>query len=272
VTTVRELGLPPGWAPTRWFGTAGMAALMLALGVFMIAMGLPWLGEGTPYRAAAVLLGVGFTGFAVMIVRHAMRVRQTATRDVDLAKDDDGTLVLRVRRPRALQLASCAWLLSAGGGALLLGATLLSAGDITGLLYITCGAFVALPLGLLVRGAPLSEIRLGPERVHYRAHGRSLTAAWDDIELVGATETRYLRRIFLRARDVRRRAERFSWNTAHQRREDALGIAILTDHFGVGPAPLFHLLRFHHEHPAARAELGTAASLQRLREGRFTAP
>jgi hypothetical protein len=249
-----------------------MAALMLALGLVMIVVGVPWLGEGTPYRAAAVLLGVGFGGFSVVIVRHGMRVRQTAIRGVDLAEDDDGSPVLRVRQPRALQLASCAWLLSAFAGLLLLGATLLSAGDLMGLLYTACGAFVAVPLGLLLRGAPLSEIRLGPEKVHHRAHGRSLAAAWDDIEFVIATETRYLRRIFLRTQDVRRWAGRFSWHTAHQRKQDAQGIAILTDHFGVGPVPLFHLLRFYHEHPAARAELGTTAALQRLREGRFTAP
>jgi hypothetical protein len=155
---------------------------------------------------------------------------------------------------------------------LLLGATLLAAGALMGLLYLACGAFVAFPLGLLLRGAPLSEIRLGPERVHYRAHGRSLTAAWNDVEFVIATETRFLRRIFLRAPHVQRRAERFSWSAAHRQREDAPGIHILTEHFAVSPVPLFHLLRFYHEHPADRAELGTSASLQRLREGRFTAP
>jgi hypothetical protein len=40
----------------------------------------------------------------------------------------------------------------------------------------------------------------------------------------------------------------------------------------MGPVPLFHLLRFYHEYPVARAELGTAASLQRVGEARFSAP
>jgi hypothetical protein len=33
----------------------------------------------------------------------------------------------------------------------------------------------------------------------------------------------------------------------------------------VNPALAFHTLRYYHEHPAARAELGTDAAVQRMR-------
>jgi hypothetical protein len=122
---------------------------------------------------------------------------------------------------------------------------------------------------VLLRGAPLPEIRLGPEAVHVRGGGRSLAASWDDIEAVVAVKTGT---VLLRARDVRRRAERFAWTTAGRRRRDATGIEFPAGQYAVSPALLFHLLRFYHQNPLARIELGTAASLQRARTARFSAP
>jgi hypothetical protein len=45
----------------------------------------------------------------------------------------------------------------------------------------------------------------------------------------------------------------------------------VTEQFAVAPVLLYHLPRFYHENPAARAELGRTEALRRLHETRFPA-
>jgi hypothetical protein len=272
VSSVRELELPPGWESPSLVRTFGLAALIAAFGLAALAVGASGLTDtGNEVRLVAsayVLFGIGLAGGALTIVRRGLRC--SAVWGVDIAKID-GTSVLRIRQPRVMQTIYALMILCIGGSALLIGAAPLATGGGPGVLMLACGAFLAgMPLVMIARGVP--EIRLSEREVRVRGGGRSLTAAWDDMELVYGYETRHQRLLVIAARDVQRRAERFSWATRAQRRRDAEQIEIVTEHFAVDPVLLFHLLRFYHEHQAARAELATAAALHRLRDARFATP
>lgn len=276
MTPVRELEVPPGWMPPRPVRTFGLAAAGLAFSVVMLLMGAAGLTDTDTemrlFSASLALMGIGLAVGGVTIARRGLR-RRSAVRGIELAKTEDGTAVLRIRQPRVVQLIGGLAFLCVGGGAVLLGAVQLAAGSIAGVLMLGCGAFLAgVPLVTLLRGAPLAEIRLDPQVVQLRGSGRRLTAVWDDVETVVGVGMRHQRLLVILAANVERRPERFSWATRGQRRQDAERIDIVTDHFAAEPVLLFHLLCFYHEHPAARAELGTAASLERVREGRFAPP
>jgi hypothetical protein len=276
MTTARELEMPPGWAVPGRIRTFATAAMIVAFALLMIALGVGGLGNEDQdvqvFALVYILFSVGLLGGARVIVRRA--VRTSSVRAVDLRKDDDGTAVLCVRQTRAVQLITALTLLCAGGSFALLGARLLvDGGLLLGPLFLLCGLFlVGLQLAAVARGAPPVEVRLGPHRVRVQTGDRWLSARWDDVAAVYAYETRHQRLITISASGVERRAGRFTWATRAQRRRDAERIEIDTQHFAVDPVLLFHLLDFYHSHPLARVELGTAASLRRVREARFTAP
>jgi hypothetical protein len=271
VSSVRELETPSGWAPPRAVPALGLAAALLAFGLLIAAVGLTGLDDAdTPlsFPLSFVLMGTGLAAGAVPVLRRGFR--RSAVRGVDLVKADDGPPVLRIRQLRAVQLIGALMLMLFGGGALLLGVAQLVAGAIGGVVMLACGvALAGMPLVVLLRGAPLTEIRLDAHAVQLRGGGRWLTAAWDDVEYLFPVETRHQRLIVLEARNVERRPERFSWTTRAQRRRDAERIDIATEHFGLDHVLLYHLLRFYHENPLARTELGTATALRRVREARF---
>jgi hypothetical protein len=276
VTPVRELEVPPGWMPPRPVRTFGLAAVGLAFSVLILLMGAAGLTDTDTdmrlFSASLALIGIGFAIGGVTIARRGLR-RRSVVRGIELAKTEDGTAVLRIRQPRVVQMIGGLAFVCVGGGAVLFGAAQLAAGGIAGVLMLGCGAYLAgVPLVTLLRGAPLAEIRLDPQAVQLRGSGRRLTALWGDLEAVVGVETRHQRLLVILAGNVERRPERFSWATPRQRRRDAERIDIVTDHFAAEPVLLFHLLCFYHEHPSARAELGTAASLQRVHEERFAAP
>jgi hypothetical protein len=271
VSSVRELETPSGWAPPRAVPALGLAAALLAFGLLLAAMGVTGL-SGTnavpSFSLSFVLMGTGLAAGAVPVLRRGFR--RSGVRGVDLAKAGDGTPVLRIRQLRAVQLVGALMLLLFGGGALLLGAAQLAAGAIGGVVMLACGAaLVGMPLVVLLRGAPLTEIRLDAHAVQLRGGGRWLTAAWDDVHHLFPVETRHQRLIVLDAHDIERRPEPFSWTTRAQRRRDAERIDVVTEHFGLDHVLLYHLLRFYHENPLARTELGSTTALQRVHEARF---
>lgn len=274
MASVRELELPQGWTAPSRLRTFGLAALTAGFGLGLLAIGGPGMtdpvGVHRVLALGVVLMGVALVGGSVMLGRRGPR-RSVVSGGVDLTKTDGGVPVLRIRQPRALRLASTLLLLCFGGGSLLFGAAALAMGGPVGVPIAACGAvLVGMRFAMIAWGVP--EIRIGERVVQVRSGGRLLTTTWDDVRYFDGYETRHQRLLVISSLRVERQAARLYWATPAQRRRDAERIEIGTEQFAVPPVLLFHLLRFYHEHPLARTELGTAAALRRLREARFTAP
>ncbi|QYN33416.1 hypothetical protein K1T35_33650 [Pseudonocardia sp. DSM 110487] len=272
MTSVQELDLPMGWEPASRSRTYALVALTAPFSLIVLtvsALGLtgPTV-EGRLFASAFFLVGIGFAGGTWAIWRRGRP--GSGVRGVELAKTDDGTPVLRIRRPRILQVTTTFIVLCFGAGAVVIGAGPLITGGTPAVVFLLCGAyFVVMPLVMLAWGVP--EIRLDERGVLARGGGRRSTVAWDDVVGLYGIETRHERRLVIAALDVKWQAERFYWTTPARRRRNAEQIEIVTEQFGVAPVLLYHLLRFYHENPAARAELGRREALRRLHDARFPA-
>lgn len=272
MTSVHELDLPIGWEPASRSRTYALVALAapFSLGVLTVsALGLtdPTV-EGRLSAWAFFLVGIGFAGGTWAIWRRGRP--RSGVRGVELTTADDGTPVLRIRPPRILQAAITSTVLCFGAGAVVLGSVPLVTGGTPVVLLLLCGMFlVMMPLVMLAWGVP--EIRLDERGVWARGGGRRSTVAWDDVVGMYGIETRHERRLVIAALDVKWQAERFYWTTPARRRRNAEQIELVTEPFALDPVLLYHLLRFYHENPAARAELGRKESLRRLHDARFPA-
>jgi hypothetical protein len=273
MASVRELDLPAGWEPTnraRRYGPVALGALVSLAVLIGSVLGLidPTV-VGRLFALGSFLMGIGFAGGTFGLWRRGRP--RFGVRGVDLAKSADGTPVLRIRQPRLLRVAGALKALCFGAGFLLIGVSLLIMGVGMGVLMLGCGAILAgmLPV-MLTWGVP--EIRLDEQGVWARGGGTRRSAGWDDVVLLSGAETRYQRRLlFIVALDVKWQGERLYWTTPARRRRNSEEIEIMTEQFAVAPVLLYHLLRFYHENPAARAELGRREALRRLHDARFPA-
>jgi hypothetical protein len=287
--SVHELDLPMGWAPpasrSRTYALVALAATFSLIVLTVSALGLtdPTV-EGRLFSAAFFLVGIGFAGGTWAMWRRGRP--HSGVRGVELAKTDDGTPVLRIRQPRILQITITFIGLCFGAGAVVLAGIMVSAvlspvsppptfvamvtGGIAAMVFLLCAVYlVVMPFVMLAWGVP--EIRLDERGVWARGGGRRSTVAWDNVVGLYGIETRHQRRLVIAALDVTWQAERFYWTTPARRRRNAEQIEIVTEQFAVAPVLLYLLLRFYHENPAARAELGRREALRRLHDARFPA-
>jgi hypothetical protein len=224
--------------------------------------------EGRLFASAFFLIGIGFAGGTWTIWRRGRP--RSRVRGVELAKADDGTPVLRIRQPRIMQVAITFIVLCFGAGTVVLAAVPLLTGGTPVVLLLLCGMYlVVMPLVMLAWGA--QEIRLDERGVWARSGGRRSTVTWDDVLGLYGTETRHQRRLVIAALEVKWQAARFYWTTPARRRRNAEQIELVTEQFAVDHVLLYHLLRFYHENPAARVELGRKEALRRLHDARFPA-
>jgi hypothetical protein len=269
VASVDDLGLPPGWAPPRRLWTLVKAAAVLTLGVAAIGVGAILLArsEATVVDLAIALFGAGMVSAAHLLARPALP--RARPRGVALGDDDGGVPVLHIRKPIGTRLIDAVGLLCIGGSLLLFWWS--------GALFDGWVGHVLLVVGVvLVLGSPLalvssSEVELGSETILVRS-GVGLRVEWDDIEAVLAVQAGDDRKVLLHARKIEPAADRALRRRGGRREQDGRGVEVIEvscEAFAVDPVLLFHLLAYYHTEPAARPELGTPASLQRLHDAQF---
>jgi hypothetical protein len=240
--SARELELPPEWDRQHPLKTFLQLLFLGLAAVLMITVGLFIGGTG----GLGMLLGG--VGTAVLVFGVARRVlRRSSLRAFDLAATEDGTPVLRIRRSRALPVTL---FLTFGAGCLLVGWYLFGVGDPEAAYFTVCGLLLTGFLFAAIIMDP-EELRLDPNQVTLRDFGEGRTTTWENVVRIEATGGGpYKREIVLIISYIP-------------------PITIAGGAYPLDPVLLLHLLRFYHEQPLARPELGTDTSLQRIREARF---
>lgn len=266
-----RLPLPRGWQPrSRGVVLAAVCAPVLALLVLRPAiptLGTPAWATGATVLAGTVLLLVGAYG----IVRSGWH--RAGVRVFELDEKAGATRIrysLEVVVIRIVVLASTAAFFG------LLGVLALTYSFVgPGVLLFAFGlAFLAWLVGWWLGGIQVGTLTLGPTGASLRVNNRDRSARWEDViwaQPWDATPRGGLyRRIGLRARHVA------GW-TAPTRHEWLLGprssepsIDIRCDLIDVDPVLLHSWLQFYIDHPAARSELGTPASLARAQAADFS--
>jgi len=269
VSSVDDPGLPPGWAPPGRSRILAKAAAVLSLGVAAIAVGAVLLArpEATVVDLAIVLFGAGMVSAAHLLARPALP--RARPRGVALGTDDGGVPVLQIRKPNGTRLIEAAGGLCLGGSLLLIWWSGALFDGWFGQVLLVFGVVLAVasPLALVSS----SEVELGSEAILVRS-GVGLHVEWDDIEAVLAGQTGDDRKVLLRARRIEPAVDRALRRRVARRGQDGRPgevIEVSCEDFAVDPVLLFHLLAYYHVNPAARPELGTPASLQRLHDARF---
>jgi hypothetical protein len=243
----------------------------------MLAMAIGAIDDAAPIGVRLLALGFGLFGVFLMFgvaVIVARTFPRSSARGVGLAMDDDGTPVLCIRQSRSRQVFGGIALLLFGAASLLVGVSLfVYSGSISvrAVLLTAAGAYLAgKVLVAAAVGAPLAELRLGPETVRLRTITTRVTATWDDIIAVEPAGAAERRRLDLAALDMQQEAGRLSWTPPWRARRKVVRIVeIQCVLFPIDPVRLYRLLDFYWADPRARAELGTEASLRRVRDGRF---
>lgn len=261
--SVDDLAMPPGWAPPRRWRTLAEAAAVLALGVAGISVGAALLARPTTtvVDLGIVLFGAGMVSGAHMMARPALP--RGRPRGVALGKDDGGAPVLRIGKPIRARLIDAAGFLCVGGSFLLFWWSGALFDGWLGQVIMVAGVVLAAVSPLALVSSSAVELASVAIRV---CSGAGLRVAWVDIEAVLAAQAGNDRKVQLRARKVEPAADRAP------RERDGRSVEVIEvscDDFAVDPVLLFHLLAYYHDNPAARPELGTPASLERLRDARF---
>jgi hypothetical protein len=119
--------------------------------------------------------------------------------------------------------------------------------------------------GRAVRGALL----VSAQGIRYRTLAYDLELGWDAVERVSVVGGNGQRIVIMAYNNQPPSVRGRSWLSKPTKvvREQAAEATVLirAGALSVNPALTFHTLRYYHQHPAARAELGTDAAVQRVR-------
>jgi hypothetical protein len=133
---------------------------------------------------------------------------------------------------------------------------------------------LALPfVGLVVDGlrgrAVRGELLVSAQGIRYRTLAYDVELGWDAVERVSVVGGDGQRIVIMAYNNQPPSVRGRSWLSKPTKavREQAAEATVLirAGSLSVNPALTFHTLRYYHQHPAARAELGTDAAVQRVR-------
>lgn len=283
-TPGREVPWPPPWGKPKPTGGIVGAVLWGAVALVGVFAGLSALDSGTTDPIAYVLVALipFFTGLALLSAVLRMRTRTRGTGALRSTPGRVGPQALSIPFRRSLVFAF--WLTTVGAlpVLMLLTATSLSvtvtATPVNPVALISAVLLVLIALSMLLlvidglRGkAPRGELRLSQNGVLYRAMSYDAWVPWHAIEAVSVNSGDGQPIVITGYRNTPPQLSAHSWllrpgkRLAAQASESMLTIRGLG--LAVDPATVLYTLRFYHANQAARAELGSQTSVERVHRG-----
>jgi hypothetical protein len=268
--------------PAEWRLVRRWPMIVAALVNLLFAgLGLLVLGEALAARdLRGVAIGCLLAGFfgAVVWGSSYHRLRTPGLLDgVELGERED-VPVTRIRQSTSLFAAGNAALGIFTVGVLWIGYAMWREGVwVLAVLAGPAGGWTALLLVEVVLGrARAGGLSLSAKGVHQRARAYESFLTWSDLSGLSASDHADRYRIFVDRHVLlvgygnvpwqrRQIATMFGFDRLPMRPE----IDVHCELFDIDSVLLYHLLRFYLEHPEARDELGTPASLTRIRDRAF---
>lgn len=238
------------------FSGAVFAAFVAFFGIAAVAAAT----TGDPVVAAACVLATAWFGsLGWFLLRYRLATRKS-DRGIVLISAPEGRPATCIRYPRGLLAALGVWVGASAAGLVWVGVELASSGSwVPAALLGSVGLALTALLAITATGRGVfGGVVLTPDHVQVRGRSPDRVLRWDEVVAL-SPQVRYSGWVRTRSLVVVGSGE----HSALARR--GRDLVLPCEDLDADPLVAFHTIRFYLQNPTLRAELGTEASLSRIR-------